>query len=82
MEVIAHHRKAKDVNPELSRQELDAILHPLPAVLVVLSRHRITAAQERASHAAIDTVIDSDLGGLDQESATDPRHGITRERRG
>jgi hypothetical protein len=82
VEMIAHHGKAKDVDPEMSRKELDAILHPLPAMLVVLSRDRIAATQERASYATIDAVIDSDFGGIDQKPAADPRHGVAPGRMG
>jgi hypothetical protein len=46
MDVIAHHGKAEHIEPELTRQELHAVLDPLLAVLVAFSGRLIGAAEE------------------------------------
>jgi hypothetical protein len=76
MEVIAHYGKAKDIDTELSGEEPHAVLNPLPAVFVILPGQRVFAAQERASHATIDAMVDADFGGIDQKPATDSWHGV------
>ena len=39
VQMIAQHGKSQDIDAELSRQELDAILDPLPAMFVILAGH-------------------------------------------
>jgi hypothetical protein len=43
-------------------------------VLIVFTRHRISVAQERAPHAAVDAMIDADFRGIEEKPPSKARH--------
>ena len=66
--------KAQHVHAELPGQELRSVLNPLPAMVVVYTGNRVGSEQERASDAAVDTMINADFSGFEQKPATNTGH--------
>jgi hypothetical protein len=66
MQMVRHHREGDDLDPEDGRPRLEAIADPGPAMIEVLSAHRIVATKEGAPNATSDTVVGADFALIDQ----------------
>ncbi len=72
--MIRHHRESEHINTEDPRQKLQPIPHPLPPMLIVLSRELIDAAQKSTPHAPIDAMYNLNLTRRQNLTPIDPCH--------
>ena len=63
---LPHDGKRQDFDAKLPGQELQTLLNPRFAVIEVLARDRILAAEEGPPHRALDAVINADFRFLNQ----------------
>ena len=74
MQMIAHHRKADDINAVVGGEEFQAVLNPLPPMLEVLAGDGVPPTQERPPNAAIDAMNHSHISFIEDQLAGHSRH--------
>jgi hypothetical protein len=68
-------RIPKPVRPPDARSSHLDVLDPLPPMLEIFAGDGILAAQKGASDTAVDAVVDTDLGRIEQKPAANAGHG-------
>ena len=73
--VVTHDGKRQDFAAKLPGQELQKLLNPGFAMVKVLARDRILAAQEGPPDCALDAVLNADFRFLNQVASRQSGHG-------
>jgi len=74
VQVIRHHRKSQNINPEDTGEKLQTIPNPFTAMLVSLSRQFIDAAETTSSNTAIHPMNQLNLTVREDFSPIDSCH--------